>query len=248
MPAPHSHAWIFVSHASDDIERVREVRNHLESQGASPLLFHLRALEAPEEFWPLIKREIAARNFFLYCESAVAATRDWVRREREAVAEVAKKRAVRIGSIRVDGPSLELGSLDAFLRYTRIFPSYARADTDRALPFLTALGDAGFSVQHFSDIPMAENWSEAITRAIEEAARDGWVLIFVSMAALNSPAVSHELHVAQRIGARCIPVLLEPVPLHMLPASMQGMAYFDATADPAAASAALVAELLRRQA
>src|SRR5262245_8191750 len=78
------HAWIFVSHASDDLERAREVRNYLESKGASPLLFHLKALANPEEFWPIIEREIAARNFFLYCQSAIADKRDWVCREREA--------------------------------------------------------------------------------------------------------------------------------------------------------------------
>ena len=37
-----------------------------------------------------LEREIAARNFFLYCESQAAEERTWVQREREAVAKAAK--------------------------------------------------------------------------------------------------------------------------------------------------------------
>ena len=102
------HRWIFVSHASDDLVQVRKVRNYLEEKGASPLLFHLLALNEPEEFWPIIAKEIEARNFFLYCESEIARTREWVGRERAAVEAVRKTKAVRIGSIRVDGAELDL--------------------------------------------------------------------------------------------------------------------------------------------
>lgn len=71
-PRSSSHQWIFVSHASEDLPRVREVRNYLEANGASPLLFHLLALDDPAEFWPLIEREITVRNFFLHCETNVS--------------------------------------------------------------------------------------------------------------------------------------------------------------------------------
>jgi len=47
-------AWIFVSHASKDLANVRKVRNYLEDKGAAPLLFHLKAMRTPEQFWPLI--------------------------------------------------------------------------------------------------------------------------------------------------------------------------------------------------
>src|SRR5262249_33871246 len=124
------HAWIFISHASDDLLRVREVRNYLESKGASPLLFHLKALAEPEQFWPIIEREIAARNFFLYCQSAVADQREWVRRERAAVEGAGRKRPIRVDSIRVDGGDLDFTKLDAFLAKTRVFPSYTGEDRE----------------------------------------------------------------------------------------------------------------------
>ena len=114
MDPKEKSAWIFVSHASADLPQVRQVRNYLESQGGAPLLFHLRALVQPEEFWPIIEREILARNFFLYCESPNAERSDWVQRERRTVEELGKQRKVRVGSIRVDQP-IELKTLNRFL-------------------------------------------------------------------------------------------------------------------------------------
>jgi len=75
-------AWVFVSHSSLDIAKVLEVRNYLEECSAAPLLFHLVSIKKPEEFWPLIKKEIAARNFFLLCDSKNARRFEWVARER----------------------------------------------------------------------------------------------------------------------------------------------------------------------
>src|SRR5262249_6395388 len=109
------HAWIFVSHSSEDLAHVRRVRNYMEEQGASPLLFHLRALQHPGEFWPLIKREIAARNFFLYCQSHAAAKSPWVKKERAAVRAISKSRKVRIGSVQVDRPEIDRKGLELFL-------------------------------------------------------------------------------------------------------------------------------------
>jgi hypothetical protein len=61
MSSTNYRAWVFVSHSSKDLVQVRQVRNYLEERDASPILFHLLALQAPEEFWPLIDREIEAR-------------------------------------------------------------------------------------------------------------------------------------------------------------------------------------------
>ena len=246
MGPPGSDAWIFVSHASSDLARVRAVRNYLESKGASPLLFHLLALDTPEKFWPIIESEIKARNFFLYCESAAASASEWVRRERTAVGEVAKSRAVRIGALRVDGPSLDLTALDDFLRATRVFPSYARADAARVKPFLSALEEAGFSVFRDDDLTALEDWHNQLQGAMQEAARDGWVVIFVSPAALASRAVMHELQLAHQHEARTIPVLLEMVDFALVPPYLRDLNFFRAVNDPAQAPMRLVAELLVR--
>ena len=64
MSEPSEPHWIFVSHSSADLKQVRVVRNYLEDRNSAPLLFHLKSLSNPEEFWPLIEKEIWARNFF----------------------------------------------------------------------------------------------------------------------------------------------------------------------------------------
>lgn len=108
-------SWIFVSHASADLANARRVRNLVEERGASPLLFYLMALEDPEEFWPIIEREIRARNFFLYCESPSAKLSSWVRKERAAVEKARLEYPKCIGTIPVDGPEIDEHAIDEFL-------------------------------------------------------------------------------------------------------------------------------------
>jgi hypothetical protein len=94
---------------------------YLEPKDAAPLLFHLKALTDPAEFWPLIEREIRARNFFLYCESPAAQASDWVKRKREAVEAARRERPIRIGEVRVDRSEIDATQLDDFLSKIRVF-------------------------------------------------------------------------------------------------------------------------------
>lgn len=237
------HAWIFVSHASDDLPRVREVRNYLESQGASPLLFHLMALAEPEEFWPIIEREISARNFFLYCQSAVAEEREWVRRERAAVEAAKLQRPIRIDSIIVDGPDLDFAKLDAFLSKTRVFPSFSHRDREVVWPFLVALEQAGFQVFKDIELSAGTQWQTAIEQELEEAARDGWVVAFLSEFSMQRPNINYEIGRGLSLGAKFIPVLLEKIDV---PSYLAHIMYFDATYDPENAPQRLVELMLRR--
>jgi TIR domain len=243
MSAGDYHAWIFVSHASDDLPRVREVRNYLESKGASPLLFHLKALSRPEEFWPVIEREIAARNFFLYCQSTVADEREWVRRERAAVEAASRERPIRVDSVRVDGPELDLAKLDAFLAKTRVFPSYSHRDRETVRPFLVAMERAGFQVFSGTEIPAAAPWAEIIQRELSAAARDGWVVAFLSQFSMQRPNINHEIGAGIALGAKFIPVAIEKI---IPPANLAHIQVFDATVDPATAPGRLVELMLRR--
>jgi hypothetical protein len=238
------HRWIFVSHASDDLVQVRKVRNYLEEKGASPLLFHLLALNEPEEFWPIIAKEIEARNFFLYCESEIARTREWVGRERAAVEAVRKTKAVRIGSIRVDGAELDLGSLDAFLALIRVFPSFSRRDMEQVRPYLGAIEEAGFQVYDaINEMSASANVADEIANQLKLAARDGWVVAFLSHSSVKSPWVQFELSMAQELGAKFIPVMIEPIDI---PHDLHAIAIFDGTRDPTGAPKRLVDVMLDR--
>ena len=63
-----SQAWIFVSHSTRDLERVRLVRNAIEAANGEPIRFFLKCLSEHDEIDELIEREIRARNFFLLCD------------------------------------------------------------------------------------------------------------------------------------------------------------------------------------
>jgi hypothetical protein len=238
-------AWIFVSHASDDILRVREVRNYLESKGAAPLLFHLKALSKPEEFWPIIEREIAARNFFLYCQSAIAEKRDWVRRERAAVEAAGRERPIRVDSIRVDSGDLDFAKLDAFVSKTRVFPTYAHQDQEVVRPFLLAMEQSGFQVFITErDLPPGARWITVLDQELEAAARDGWVVAFFSNRSKPSEWVGYEIGFSEAAGGKIIPVMLNSG--MELPVFLSGLQAFDATIDPATAPDRLVRLMMHR--
>lgn len=66
--------WIFLSHSSKDIDKVRLIRNEFEKMEHNPLAFHLRCLSADteegrKELDSLIKREIDAREWFVFARA-----------------------------------------------------------------------------------------------------------------------------------------------------------------------------------
>lgn len=79
-----SGAWIFLSHSNKDFEKVREIRNELEKRGHKPILFYLKCLENDNAMLPdLLRREIAAREWFILRDSPVGQHHDNLRLEGE---------------------------------------------------------------------------------------------------------------------------------------------------------------------
>ena len=75
-------AWVFLSHSNKDFEKVREIRNELERQGRKPLMFFLKCLESGDaRLTELLKQEIAARHWFILCDSPNAQASKWVQEE-----------------------------------------------------------------------------------------------------------------------------------------------------------------------
>lgn len=245
-----STGWVFVSHSSEDLAAVRRVRNHLEEQGAAPLLFHLKALSEPEEFWPLIEREIAARSFFLLCDSRAARESPWVQREIEAVERLRKTRAIRVRHISVEGGDVDFGALDGFLALTRVFPSYSWRDRGRVAPFMAAIRQVGFSL--FDDeVDIRQGpFHEQLERGITDAAQNGWVVIFVSSTSLTSSWVREEIAQAHKLGARLVPVLLDDpralLDAGLMPDPIKHLHLIDASTPGADGPKRLVGALLSR--
>ncbi|MDF7777259.1 TIR domain-containing protein [Sphingomonas sp. AOB5] len=210
MPKP-SEAWIFISHASSDLANVRKVRNYLEDKGASPLLFHLRSLTDPAQFWPIIEREIEVRNFFLYCESEAARSSEWVRREREVVERIRRHRPVRVGAVDVDVEP-DTRSLDKFLAKLNVFPIYSSAQSERVAPYLQALRAEGFSVTDLDRLrpEFFDDRSQFLTlvkRELNRARRTGWHIIFISDEPML-PNIISEVGMSVGMAARTVLVHL----------------------------------------
>ena len=233
--------WVFVSHASQDLPKVRQVRNYLEDLGASPLLFHLLSLQSPDEFWPVIEAEITARNFFLYCDSPAAENSKWVRKERDAVRTAVSAAPKRIGRIDVSRHELDVTSLDDFLRTSRVFFSYTRSDRDVVSRYAEALAEAEFNVFRDELLTAGMDFKALIEHKIADAARRGWIIVFWSNSSAASDWVRLEIRLAISLGGNVFVVQLDDteVPFRDYP-----LCVIDAKSDPDQGVTELVAKLL----
>ena len=88
---------IFLSHSHQDEETVRKIRDVLEILNCEPLIFFLKCLDDNNtELEDFIKREIEARNIFLYCKSRNAEHSVWVQKDLAYIKSFDEKRLYEI--------------------------------------------------------------------------------------------------------------------------------------------------------
>ena len=211
-------AWVFVSHASADLAKVRQVRNFMEEKGAGPILFHLKSLATPERFWPLIKAEIEARNFFLLCDSEAARASEWVQRERQAVEQVAQRRAIRVGRLSLDGGQIDFSGLERFLLNLQVYVVHPSGwDPSAAFETLErygygSLGAVGLSEQGLSHLGERSQMRDDLVDMMYHGAARGWLLVVLNKRMAESAHFWNALP-ASLPGARVMFVLLEKASL-----------------------------------
>ena len=88
--------YVFISHSHQDIEKVRLIRNAMEAEGFEPLCFFLKCLTDDDEIEGLIRREIDAREWFVYVDSPNSRASAWVAKEREYISSLGSKQIVTI--------------------------------------------------------------------------------------------------------------------------------------------------------
>lgn len=205
-----SNAWIFVSHATPDLLQVRRVRDKLEALGASPLLFHLKCLQDDGEVFSLLEREIAARRFFLLCESDAARVSPWVQREREVVCGVGRKIIQHIDvAADVEGHDLALRS---FVERANVFVSNAHRDRQLVDPYIQDLIRQDLAVFYAEQsLTPGADWRAEIEDALRRACTFGVFVSFLSTNALASRFVTYELEAALELASKCVFVALEPL-------------------------------------
>lgn len=122
---------IFLSHSHKDIEKVRKLREIFESLDFEPLIFYLQCLDDNnEELEDFIKREIDARNVFIYCKSENSEKSEWVQKELQYIKQSGSR---RVYTIDIDLPLNQtfvtlLNSLCELIKSNSIFISYAYGD------------------------------------------------------------------------------------------------------------------------
>ncbi len=196
--------WIFLSHSHQDIEIVRKIRNRLEAMGFEPLLFYLKCLNDDDEIENLIKREIDEREWFIYVDSANSRASKWVSSEREYIASLTGKKVMTID---LNGDITR--QVDAIGRSLKVFisgPARQRALTEQ---IEKALVDRDFLVLNSEHLSADGIFAEEVESMIDEASREGFVLLLITPESADSRFVEQELRAALHAGGKIVPVYVD---------------------------------------
>ncbi|MBE6587565.1 MAG: toll/interleukin-1 receptor domain-containing protein [Ruminococcaceae bacterium] len=207
--------WIFLSHSSQDIDKVRIIRNEFEKYSHNPLAFHLRCLNAdtPEgelELDNLIKREIDSREWFVFCDSPAAAQSKYVQMEKRYVIQTGKRKVWSINmSLSIDGI---LAKVKEICTLIKVYISYTKRD---GLDVYNLLSDAlikkDFDVWDSECDLNTGNISIQIFDAIQQTAETGFAVVLITDDYVHSEWCLKELEWIVSSGAKTIPLVFGDV-------------------------------------
>lgn len=209
--------YVFLSHSHKDIEDVRTIRNVFEQKGFEPLCFFLKCLSDDDEVEDLIKREIDARDFFVYVDSKNAQNSRWVRTEREYVKNSGKNEnsifRINLDDFKNNQQSkvyLE-SEIERIVSSKRVFILCASEDREIAYKISKALEEKDFKVWIDSDIIMqGSQWEIDIEKALLEASKYGYIIPIVSKNSTRPDSfVRREIVFARELGAKFIPIRID---------------------------------------
>ena len=185
-PIQQQGAWIFLSHSNKDFEQVREIRNELEKRGHKPIMFYLKCLESDNAMLPdLLRREIAAREWFILCDSPNAQASQYVRDEVELIKSMEGK-AFEVVDLS-KGLQTELHKLIRITKRATVFLSHSSADREIADKIRRALLNHEFSVRTQEAFgASSQTFQSLITLRIDEAIEHGFVLLLLCETSLKS--------------------------------------------------------------
>lgn len=218
--------WVFLSHSSEDYENVKIVRDYLEENGFSALMFYLKCLndkDKKDKIEELLEWEINARNIFVLCDSESARISDWVKWETSLVENDPSKifETIDIDNLKFRKCS-ELAKLDNLMVKSTLYFIYNSEDykqykLERLYKNLNSLG---FKI--YKDIPaktkFGNNPHRKIRQAINETKNKGAVLVFLSKKVLDKKWFWLEKELALKANSLIIPILLDDVNINEFPA------------------------------
>lgn len=229
-----ANGWVFLSHSSRDYENVKIVRNYLEENGFSALMFYLKCLEEDDKkdkIQELIKWEISARNIFVLCNSEVAKKSKWVEWETDYVKNQPGKiyKEIDIDKLRYQ-KCTQLSILDDLMNRATLYFSYSSKDRTKVDIVYEKLNSIGFRIfKDISDMKKGRNdqiIQSKLHEALQETSGQGVVVIFLSENAKSSPWFWKEKGVALEQEAFIIPIRLDNVSIDEFPA-FRNLQYID---------------------
>ncbi len=222
-----ANGWVFLSHSSKDYESVKLVRNYLEDNGFSALMFYLKCLEDKdkEDFVQnIIKWEIESRNIFVLCNSEGAKSSDWVMKEFEYVKTLENKiiKEIDMETFKYK-KATALSVLDTLINNATLYFIYHSDNKEIVIKIYDFLNIKGFKIlKNYSNTTSNTNnkKSENFASAIEEASEQGTILIFLSKKVLDSKWFWTEKEIALDTNNKnfIIPIVLDDVEINEFPA------------------------------
>ena len=137
---------VFLSHSHKDVSIVRKIRDILEMFNCDPIMFYLKCLDDDnDELESFIKKEIDARNIFIYCKSNNSENSKWVQKELDYIKSTNSNRLYTIDiEEKFENNLLSiLSQLSILIRYNCIMMIYMDSDdsdADRISNELTSIG------------------------------------------------------------------------------------------------------------
>lgn len=218
-----ANGWVFLSHSSNDYEDVKVIRNYLEENGFSAIMFYLKSLDDDSRkhlIEPLLQWEIEERNIFVSCNSESAQKSKWFLWEKSLAKSLPNKiyREIDMDRLKYERCT-QLSKLDSLIKQATLFFLYSHKDNDKVNEVYDYLESIGFrTFKDTRNIKVGDNFEEKINKAITSTINKGAVLIFLSKNAIKSKWFWKEKSMALNQNAFIIPILLDKTPLWKFPA------------------------------
>lgn len=206
--------WIFISHSSEDFNKVRKIRNYLEEKSYRPLMFYLKCLESDEEIYDLITREIDVRTRFILCDSENARSSYWVKKEMDYISNHEPPRSfLRIDLSQSD--DVIHSQLDSYINQMNIFLSYPIKHHDLFNKIRSRLNKYDLKVIPDSDLTSGDIFAHTLEEQISYVANNGYFVLLYSKDITNSIFVTYEFELADKLGANMILITLDQESAHI---------------------------------
>lgn len=204
---------IFLSHSHQDEETLRKIRDVLEILNCEPLIFFLKCLDDNNtELEDFIKREIEARNIFLYCKSSNAEHSVWVQKELEYIKSFDEKRLYEIDIENgfESGIVNLLICIQNIIKNNKVFILGTAADKQISLAISEYLAEKGMltvgdALEYGRDI----EYHQSIVNNIDAVAKEGKFLVLCTPDMLKNEMIMSAIELIAYREGECVLIKLK---------------------------------------